>query len=651
MKMTIAKMLMMFGAVVTLGLAASVGIQTYALNQLKVNGPKYQEIIYGKDLVADILPPPLYLIEMYMLAEEIVIHPDVEAANLKKMETLRSDYQGRQKYWAESGLQQSLKNELVDKVVSSGDTFIKVLDAELIPALPKRDPSAINLAMTHLSEGFHAHEKMVKELVDSSNAFLTSAQDDADKASSTLSSIALAAAIGSIAMFLIGLYIFRQRAIVPLDSMKSYMGVLAKGDYSQDVPYTNRHDEIGAMSHSVAVFRQNAQERKAARLQEEAKQRAEQEREREIAERKAIEDAERARVITVLAEGLAHLANGDLTHRIDDHFTPAYDALRVQFNESIDTLSKTMTEISHSTDTVRNSSHEIASATHDLAKRTEDQAASLEETAAALDQITATVKNSSERAAETNNVMVTTRSSAEKSANVVREAIVAMEKIAGSSANIRQIITVIEEIAFQTNLLALNAGVEAARAGEAGKGFAVVAMEVRELAGRSASAAKEIKTLIETSATQVAAGVSLVNKTGETLGEITQQVIHATELVDTIVTASKEQSTALAEVNAAVNRMDQVTQQNASMAEQTNSACRGLSGEATDLEGMVGRFNIGVVKQSAPARYTQPTPARQAQPARQAMSPVKALGQKIAGAFGMGGQPAKAAAGGNWEEF
>jgi len=651
MRMTIAKMLMMFGAVVTLGLAASVGIQTYALNQLKVNGPKYQEIVYGKDLIADILPPPAYLIEIYMLSEEAVIKPSMASENMKKIEGLRADFQARLKYWDESGLVNSLKTEFNDKVVSSGNTFLSILDAELLPALSKQDTASISAAMDHARDSFHEHEKNVKELVISSTDFLANAEKDAAAATSTLSSLALAAAIGSIAMFLIGLYIFRQRAIVPLDSMKSYMGVLAKGDYSQDVPFANRHDEIGAMSHSVAVFRQNAQERKAARLQEEAKQRAEQEREREIAERKAIEDAERARVITVLAEGLAHLANGDLTHRIDEHFAPAYDALRVQFNESIDTLSKTMTEISRSTDTVRNSSHEIAAATHDLAKRTEDQAASLEETAAALDQITATVKNSSERASETNNVMVTTRSSAEKSANVVREAIVAMEKIAGSSANIRQIITVIEEIAFQTNLLALNAGVEAARAGEAGKGFAVVAMEVRELAGRSASAAKEIKTLIETSATQVSAGVALVNKTGETLGEITQQVIHATELVDTIVTASKEQSTALAEVNAAVNRMDQVTQQNASMAEQTNSACRGLSGEATDLEGMVGRFNIGEVRHAAPVRHTQPTPARHVQPARPVVSPVKALGQKIAGAFGIGGQPAKAAAGGNWEEF
>jgi methyl-accepting chemotaxis protein len=168
-----------------------------------------------------------------------------------------------------------------------------------------------------------------------------------------------------------------------------------------------------------------------------------------------------------------------------------------------------------------------------------------------------------------------------------------MERIEESSKQISQIISVIDDIAFQTNLLALNAGVEAARAGEAGKGFAVVAQEVRELAGRSANAAKEIKTLIETSSTQVGTGVTLVNQTGTALGEIESQVSKINDLIQSIVTGAREQSTALAEINSAINQMDQTTQQNAAMVEETNAATQGLSGEAVKLEGLVRRFNTG----------------------------------------------------------
>ncbi len=254
------------------------------------------------------------------------------------------------------------------------------------------------------------------------------------------------------------------------------------------------------------------------------------------------------------------------------------------------------------TNVVRTGSGEIASSTNDLARRTEHQAASLEQAASALAQITVTVKNSSERANEANVMMTATKESASYSATVVHEAVAAMEKIETSSAQIGEIINVIDEIAFQTNLLALNAGVEAARAGEAGKGFAVVAQEVRDLAGRSANLAKEIKQLIETSSSQVSAGVALVNRTGEALGNIDRQVLKVTALIELIVRSSAEQTTALLEVNAAVNTMDSVTQQNAAMVEQTNAACRELGDEAIHLNHLLARFLLEDATASAATR-------------------------------------------------
>jgi methyl-accepting chemotaxis protein len=216
----------------------------------------------------------------------------------------------------------------------------------------------------------------------------------------------------------------------------------------------------------------------------------------------------------------------------------------------------------------------------------------LEEATAALDEMNIKAKDASDHACRATGMMAQTRTSAEHSAAVVREAIAAMEKIEGSSSQIGAIVNVIDEIAFQTNLLALNAGVEAARAGEAGKGFAVVAQEVRELALRSANAAKEIRALISTSSSQVSSGVQLVNRTGKALLEIEGQVEQVAGLIARIVSVSAEQAVAIGEINASVNALDQVTQRNAAMAVETASACRALGSQTQTLEGVVNRFQI-----------------------------------------------------------
>ncbi len=300
-------------------------------------------------------------------------------------------------------------------------------------------------------------------------------------------------------------------------------------------------------------------------------------------------------MIEQLTHGLERLSDGDLSIRIVQPFAAEYEALRTEFNGSVERLAETISTVLHTSARLKTNSSEIAGATDDLAKRTELQAASLEQTASAFDEITVTVRNSSERAREASTVMAAAKDGAEKSALIVRDAVAARERIAGSSTQIRQIITVIDEIAFQTNLLALNAGVEAARAGEAGKGFAVVAQEVRELAGRSAKAAREITTLIESSAREVAGGVQLVNQTGAALTGIEGHVLQVTGLIGAIVAAAGEQTAALSDINAALHRMDQMTQQNAAMVEQTNAACRELSDEVQDLNCVAERFQVSAV--------------------------------------------------------
>ncbi|QLF71029.1 HAMP domain-containing protein [Peteryoungia desertarenae] len=443
-------------------------------------------------------------------------------------------------------------------------------------------------------------------------------------------------------------YVLNRQALAPLRVLEGYMGHLAGGDYSKDVPYVTRTDEIGAIANSVSVFRANAIERKQNREQREAMREQEIAREQAIAAEKLAEDEYRQMVISRLNEGLTQLAAGNLAFRIAEPFRDTYENLRVGFNTSLDTLARSMGEIVSSTAMVRNSAAEMANATENLSKRTEQQAATIEQTAAALDQVTSTVKNSTERANEASSMMNATRGGAEQSAIVVKDAIAAMDEIANSSNQIGQIINVIDEIAFQTNLLALNAGVEAARAGEAGKGFAVVAQEVRELAQRSATAAKEIKTLVTTSSSQVSNGVALVNQTGKALMEIEAQILKVTDLIGEIVTASREQSTAISEINSSVNHMDRVTQENAAMAELTTTACRALNDEAHTLDGIVLRFDLGnrsnagqTATSSRESSQTHKSPAQSA---------VKRLGTKIATAFASRGNTAMDVSK-DWQDF
>lgn len=307
----------------------------------------------------------------------------------------------------------------------------------------------------------------------------------------------------------------------------------------------------------------------------------------------ATDVTERVKTVGALGEALKRLCSGDFGFQLTEPFAADFEFLRHDLNRSVSQLCDTFKEIFTSVEVIGQGTREIGQGVGDLSKRTEAQAASLEETAAALEEITSNVTASAQRAQEARDVAGNAKANAETSGDVVAQAVDAMSRIEESSSKISNIIGVIDEIAFQTNLLALNAGVEAARAGEAGRGFAVVAQEVRELAQRSAKAAKEIKDLIHNSATEVSTGVKLVSDTGGALRTISKLIVDINDHVVAISTAAREQSTGLAEVNVAVNGMDQTTQQNAAMVEESSAAASTLASEAMKLRGMIGQFNLG----------------------------------------------------------
>ncbi len=478
---------------------------------------------------------------------------------------------------------------------------------------------------------------------------------------------------GAVVMVLVGALLagrFRNRLTKVISATTSIAG----GQTDVQLAEIDVADEIGELNRSLAVLRDATLAK--LRLESEAEENRTQT-EEERRQRQA-EAAERDRQVQFamgeLARGLEKLAEGDMTWRLGTPFHGSLESVRQDFNASMAKLEAALQTVQVNAAAIQSGSAEIRSSSDELAKRTEQQAASVEETAAALEEITSSIRDASRRAEDAGQLVDRTRLGAERSGEVVKKAVVAMSGIENSSREISNIIGVIDEIAFQTNLLALNAGVEAARAGEAGKGFAVVAQEVRELAQRSANAAKEIKALITNSGQQVQTGVALVGETGEALSEIVVQVQDINRHVASIVQSTKEQSTALNEISSAVNTIDQGTQKNAAMVEEATAASHALASEAAELNQLIAQFrfgekrvaaqggaaisrpatNAGATPAPAPrAPAAAPRPAVADQASRATQSPARALGSRLASAFGA--RIASAAAPSNaqqdWEEF
>jgi methyl-accepting chemotaxis protein len=361
----------------------------------------------------------------------------------------------------------------------------------------------------------------------------------------------------------------------------------------------------------------------------------------EAEQARATLQAAQERVVDALRTGLTRLREGDLTHRIDTSLGGDYENLREDFNAACEGLRQTVAGVNEMVDTIRADVREITGAAEDLSRRTEHQAATLEETAAALAEITAAVNSAAEGARSARAVVGEARGNAESSGRVVQDAVTAMGEIATSSSQISRIVGVIDDIAFQTNLLALNAGVEAARAGEAGRGFAVVASEVRALAQRSSEAAREIGGLIAASTRQVESGVTLVGEAGEALRSIAASVNGISDHVADIAGSAQEQSASLTEVNAAMTQLDQVTQQNAAMFEETTAASQNLVTQADALSARMARFRVGHAPAVAAHPAAPPRPKTSAAPPR----------RETMASPGVSGALALKPADDDWEDF
>ncbi len=396
-----------------------------------------------------------------------------------------------------------------------------------------------------------------------------------------------------ILLMLAGSFALIRSVIRPIGRLRHVMNRIAAEDFAAEVEDVNRADEVGAIARTLVTLRDSVNERVQMHLAMAEEQRALLDRQKAETERlQAIHADNLGMVVAELGAGLARLADCNIRMTIDQPFPGDFEPLRRDFNNSIATFQSTLEQVLQQTRCLQDQGQEMRHAADNLAQRTEQQAAALEQTSATLAQVASTVDASVERTLQTRKLARDAKECALSSSTVVGNTVDAMRRIQNASGEINQIISVIDEIAFQTNLLALNAGVEAARAGEAGKGFAVVAQEVRELAQRSAKAAREIKDLIVNSASEVSNGVQLVAETGKALNRISDYVSSIDTNVDAIAQASTEQAKSLQEISSAVGSIDNMTQQNAAMVEETTAISHALAEDAHVLGDLVNRFKL-----------------------------------------------------------
>lgn len=387
------------------------------------------------------------------------------------------------------------------------------------------------------------------------------------------------------------LFVLRRQISIPIAGLADTMRALSSGNSAVQVANTDRNDEIGAMAKSVLVFRDAAVEQGRA------------------AAAKAKSEAEQRDVVKTIGQHLASLAHGDLTAEIRQEFPPAYAEVRTNFNDALASLRKLISTVAASAGQIRTGAAEIATSAEDLSRRTESNASSLEETAAAIAEMDGRLKATAQAAAQTVARADQTIATVNDGRGVADEAVQAMTRVSDSAKGIDDVIEGLDKIAFQTRVLAMNAAVEAGRAGEAGRGFAVVADLVSALAMRAEEEAKRARDQLTVTQVDIGAAVTAVNRVDGALANISGVVDEVHSLLATIAADNQAQAAAVTQVTAAVSSMDQATQQNAAMVEETSAAARNLANEVTGMTELAGQFRTGA-DTPAPAFAGAPAPKR-----------------------------------------
>lgn len=572
--MTIRNMIQYGAAALLLLIALGGALAFYDVNKIRIGGPLETSNRQAADLMADILPPPAFVIESYLEATLAIEEPQRVNAHVERLAVLEKEYKERRDLWLNGNLPENIKAEL-RVAFDHANLMWQETDTKLIPALRAGERErAIRIKDKYVTPRYRDHRKAIDKAVEHITAYQTGLVENSQSATSSIVTILSILAILIITGVGAFCWFMMSRVAKPLSQTATTMRAMVGGDLTAPISGDMRSDEMGDVARSLVAFRQAEIDKRA--LEEVSKK----------------QQVERNKIIESLSIALRHLANGNVSYRIEDQFAGQYEDLRMDFNSALTAVGSALRAVAEASDAIQIGTGEIAQASNDLSIRTEQQAAALEQTSASMTTATSSVRETADAAKDANRAVRETHDAAAKGGQIVHDAISAMDEIEDSSKQISQIIALIDNVAFQTNLLALNAAVEAARAGEAGDGFAVVAAEVRGLAQRTADAANDVKKLITSSASQVENGVRLVGQAGETLDHIVERVSEITRLMTDIASSVEEESLVLVQVNSAVGEMDQMTQQNAAMVEESTASARNLANEATSLAGLVSSFQI-----------------------------------------------------------
>lgn len=539
-------------------LLVTILLSAYGISTIRFGGEMHRLNQQLNDFNADILPPPEYLVESYLIANLVARSPEQVDDHAKKLTELKRQWRERADHWAGSDLEPDLKARIAETVAQDGVGFWQIVETRLLPAAKAGDAEEIRRALATLDGIYARHRSHIDALVSrAADQQKVLAQDAAFTVTAIYVGLGLAVLI-----FLMGMAgaiaILNRKVIRPLATTADTMQRMAAGDIEAGRKNSHSPDEIGTMTRAIEVFRQSAIDAREA-------------------------DAERKRIVGILSERLSAMATGNLETPIETFFAEAYKGIRMDFNQAQAALRDVINSVVQSAQEIHRSAAEVNEAAADLSERAARQAATLEETAAALQRTNKDIQSSSELAQETHAEVALARQNATRNQEIVETAVGAMAEIESSFDEVASITSLIQNIAFQTNILALNAGVEATRAGEAGKGFIVVANEVRALAQRSSEAVTAIQQLMAKSGEKITNGAQQVSSSSDALREMIEIIDRVSRRVEMLAASSSAQAVHLNDVDVAVSNLERDTQQNAAMAEQSSAASELLRQEVTRL--------------------------------------------------------------------